>query len=181
MILALDVYYRDNTTKAVGVLFNWEDFQPIKIIIEFIDQVEEYIPGKFYKRELPCLLKIIEKININEIEAIIIDGYVYIDNDLKYGLGAILWETLNKQIPVIGVAKTSFFRNKQTIKEVNRGVSKKPLYVSTIGYNINKAVEKIKDMKGEFRIPSILKELDIITKEEDTFCIVNKYKGLNYT
>lgn len=166
MILALDVHYRDNTAKAVGVLFDWEDFQPKEIIIEFIDNVEEYISGEFYKRELPCLLKIIEKVNINELEAIIIDGYVYVDNDFKKGLGAILSDSLNTKIPVIGVAKTSFFRNKETVKEVFRGKSNKPFYISSINYDLSKATQKVMSMSGEYRIPSILKELDVITKSD---------------
>ena len=53
MILALDVHYREETTKAVGVLFqNWTDEIIATSIIQYIDRVEKYIPGEFYKREL---------------------------------------------------------------------------------------------------------------------------------
>lgn len=164
MLLALDVHYRENTTKAVGVLFNWEDTEPTEIVTVFIDDVAEYVPGEFYKRELPCLLKVIENIDLTQIEAIIIDGYVYIDNDKNYGLGGVLWETLNKQVPIIGVAKTSFFKNKETVIEVNRGESIKPLFVSAIGFDLNLAALKIKQMHGSYRIPHILKQLDTETK-----------------
>ncbi len=164
MLLALDVHYRENTTKAVGVLFNWEDTEPIEIVTEFIDDVAEYVPGEFYKRELPCLLKVIAKIDLNQLEAIIIDGYVFIDNEKNFGLGGVLWETLNKQIPIIGVAKTSFFKNKETVIEVNRGESIKPLFVSAIGFDLNLAALKIKQMHGSYRIPHILKQLDTETK-----------------
>ena len=74
-------------------------------------------------------------------------------------------KSLNKKIPVIGVAKNSFFRNKNTVKEVFRGESKKPLYVSSIGIDLDIATSLIKDMKGNYRILTILKELDRITKE----------------
>jgi deoxyribonuclease V len=164
MLLAIDVHYRENESKAVGVLFDWEDTEPIEIVTVFIDDVAEYTPGEFYKRELPCLLKIIDKIDLNQLEAIIIDGYVYIDNNKNYGLGGILWETLNKQIPIIGVAKTSFFKNKETVIEVTRGESIKPLFVSAIGYDLELAALKIKQMYGSYRIPSILKQLDTETK-----------------
>jgi deoxyribonuclease V len=164
MLLALDVHYREIGSKAVGVLFDWGSEQPQEIITSYIDSVAEYTPGEFYKRELPCLLKIIDKIDLNQLEAIIIDGYVYIDNEKKYGLGGILWETLNKQIPIIGVAKTSFFRNKETVIEVTRGESIKPLFVSAIGFDLELAALKIKKMHGSYRIPSILKQLDTETK-----------------
>lgn len=164
MILAIDVHYRENESKAVGVIFDWESEQPQEIITSYIDSVEEYTPGEFYKRELPCLLKIIDKIDLNQLEAIIIDGYVYIDNEKNYGLGGILWETLNKQVPIIGVAKTSFFKNKETVIEVTRGESIKPLFVSAIGFDLELAALKIKQMHGSFRIPDILKQLDTETK-----------------
>jgi deoxyribonuclease V len=165
MVLALDVHYKGHIAKAVGVLFEWEDIMPKEIIIEYVEKIEEYIPGEFYKRELPCLLKIIKKINLKAIEAIIIDGYVYIDNNFKYGLGGILWENLEQQIPIVGIAKTSFFSNKDTVKELFRGCSKKPLFISSIDYNVEKITEKIMNMSGNYRMPNILIELDRITKE----------------
>lgn len=65
MILALDVHYREHEAKAVGVLFNWDDEQPNQIIIEIIKAVDDYVPGEFYKRELPCLLKVMENVTVN--------------------------------------------------------------------------------------------------------------------
>ncbi len=82
MILALDVYYNDKGAKSVGVLFEkWEDTKPKETIIENIEKVEEYESGQFYKRELPCLIKIIDNLDLNTIEFIVIDGYVYLDNE----------------------------------------------------------------------------------------------------
>jgi len=165
MLLFIDVHYSINKVKAVGIIFDWEDILFKKIIIERIDGVEDYVPGEFYKRELPCLLKIIEKVNLSKIEAIIIDGYVYIDNNGGFGLGGKLWEKLNKQIPIIGIAKSSFFNNKELVREVLRGESKKPLFISSIGYDEEKLIENVLRMKGKYRIPTILKQLDTITKE----------------
>lgn len=31
MLLAIDVYYTEDKAKAVGVLFNWTDEQPVQI------------------------------------------------------------------------------------------------------------------------------------------------------
>lgn len=113
MILAIDVHYRENEAKAVGVLFNWEDIQPLSTIVQYLSNIDDYKPGEFYKRELPCLLKIIEKVNLNELEAIIIDGHIYTDCQGNFGLGGKLWEVLNNQIPIIGVAKSPFLATKK--------------------------------------------------------------------
>lgn len=166
MQLAIDIYYSDEKAKAVGVLFNWNDESPSSVIVEWIENVAPYVSGEFYKRELPCIIKVIEKVDLASIETIIIDGYVYIDNEKKYGLGGYLWEALNGKIPIIGVAKTSFFRNKETVIGILRGNSKNPLFVSTIGIDQIDAANLVKNIKGDFRIPSILKRLDQITKEQ---------------
>lgn len=167
MILALDVHYKENNSaKSVGVLFDWDDDKPQQTLIEYVQDIDEYVPGEFYKRELPCLMKIIETIDLKTLEAIIVDGYIYVDNSGKFGLGGILWQTLNQQIPVIGLAKTSFHGNKETVKEILRGESKNPLFVSSIDFDLNTASERIKNMKGDYRIPNLLKELDVITKTE---------------
>lgn len=164
MLLAIDVHYKEYLARTIGVLFDWEDENPQDILIEAIDEVEEYIPGEFYKRELPCLLKIVEKVNLSDLEAIIVDGHVYIENE-KYGLGGKLYEQLNGQIPVIGIAKSSFYTNKEMTIEIYRGKSKKPLYISSIGIDLNEVVEKIINMTGEYRIPTVLKTLDMLTKK----------------
>ncbi|MFW0716795.1 endonuclease V [Pedobacter sp. N23S346] len=167
MILALDVHYKDDgSAKSVGILFNWNDIQPKEVLIEYIKETAEYIPGEFYKRELPCLLKIVEKVCIHELEAIVIDGYVYIDNDKRFGLGGYLWETLNEQIPIIGVAKNFYQGNIETVKQIYRGKSKKPLYISSVGLELGMASDFILQMPGVFRIPHLLKQLDTITKEK---------------
>lgn len=163
MLLALDVHYKENFAQIVAIIFDWFDEQPQKVFIDKVDVVNDYIPGEFYKRELPCLLKAIKNIDLSEIGAIIIDGHVYVEES-KFGLGGKLYESLNKKVPVIGIAKNSFHKNKNTVEEVFRGKSKNPLYVSTIGIDLIIVVEKIKEMKGEYRIPTILKKLDMLSK-----------------
>lgn len=165
-VLAIDVYYYENKAKAVGVLFGWYDNTPSEMIIEYTDDITEYVPGEFYKRELPCIKKITDRVDLSEVTAIIIDGHIYTDDNHHPGLGFYTWEVLGKEIPVIGVAKKSFHANNKTVKEVLRGESTKPLYVSAIGFDYTNAANYIKKMHGDFRIPTILKELDRITKEE---------------
>lgn len=166
MILALDVHYKANYAKNVGVLFNWADDHPKKLLITQLREVEAYVPGEFYKRELPCLLSVISQVDLSLIEVIMVDGHVYIDNDFGYGLGGHLWEALDKKVPIIGVAKRPFHANEQTNAAVLRGAGKNPLYVSAIGFDLNEAVQKIKAMHGNYRIPTVLQVLDTETKAD---------------
>ena len=64
MILAVDAYYRDNYAFAAGVLFNdWGDCEPVDKLLAQISNIEVYIPGEFYRRELPCILALLDQLN----------------------------------------------------------------------------------------------------------------------
>ena len=165
MILAVDVHYQKAAAKAVGVLFeNWNDSEPAQIISSALDNISEYEPGSFYKRELPCILELLKLVDLNKIKTVVIDGYVYLDDDKKPGLGHYLYKSLNEKIPVIGVAKTSFAGNKKYVKEIYRGQSKTPLFVTAAGIDLQETADNISKMHGGFRIPTLLKLLDINTK-----------------
>lgn len=166
MIFAVDVHYRERYAKAVGVLFNWEDEAIKREFITLVEDVKPYEPGAFYKRELPCILEVLNRVDIKTIETIVIDGFVYIDNNRNYGLGAHLFEALKEEIPIIGVAKRPFLDVDFVSMPILRGNSKQPLYISSIGMDLQLAAEKIKQMHGENRNPTILKRLDQITKED---------------
>ncbi|MBF4493026.1 endonuclease V [Flavobacterium sp. MR2016-29] len=166
MILAFDTYYFDGKAKTVCLEFiEWNQSKNFKIHTEIIDNVEEYIPGEFYKRELPCIISLLNQFDLKNIEAIIVDGFVYLDDEKRYGLGGHLYEKLNKEIPIIGVAKTNFASIEKDKKSLFRGESVKPLYVTAIGIELENAFQKIESMAGEFRIPTLLKEMDRLTKE----------------
>src|SRR5207253_1498745 len=112
-----------------------------------------------------CILKLLEKTDLTLIDVIVVDGHVYTDNNGQFGLGGKLWEALQGRLPVIGVAKTSFLKNKETVMELRRGKSGKPLYISAIGIELDRAVIFVKQMHGNYRMPDILKKLDGLTKE----------------
>jgi len=164
MILAIDVYYEEQLAKVVGILFNWKDDDTKEVFITHIEDVEEYQSGQFYKRELPCILELLKKIEAKDLECIIVDGHVFIDNDKNFGLGGYLYESLEKKLPVIGVAKKSFFNTENVSFPVYRGMSNSPLFVSSIGIDNEHAIEKVKNMHGKYRIPTLLKKLDGLTK-----------------
>ncbi|MFY7734651.1 MAG: endonuclease V [Bacteroidia bacterium] len=168
MILAFDTYYFDNKAKTVCISFdNWSDEENYKVETEIIENVEEYQSGEFYKRELPCILSLLDKINIVNIEAIIVDGYVYLDDNEKLGLGGYLYNQLKSKTPIIGVAKTNFATLDKNKRQLLRGKSIKPLYITSIGIDIDEATKLIENMSGQNRIPTLLKTLDTLTKEKN--------------
>ena len=167
MILAFDSYYYQGKAKTICISFNsWSDNSDYSVYSEIKEGVEEYTPGEFYKREMPCILSLLEKIDKQDIEAIIVDGFVYLDDEYKLGLGGYLYKALGEEIPIIGVAKTNFATIENLKKPLYRGESKKPLYVTSIGIDLDTATENIRSMAGEFRMPTLLKELDRLTKAE---------------
>lgn len=162
MKLALDVYYYQDKAKTVGLLFqDWEDKEPIDTVEHFSDNIADYESGSFYKRELPCILGLLETLDLSKIDTLIVDGYVYLDNQKK-GLGFYLYEHLPTGINVIGVAKRPFI-NTNAIK-ILRGESNNPLYITSIGIDSEIAAESIKRMDGNYRIPTLLKLLDQQTR-----------------
>ncbi|WP_298893678.1 endonuclease V [uncultured Psychroserpens sp.] len=167
MYLALDVHYKSNYAKSVGLTFlNKSDNEPQETFIETIEHIAPYQPGEFYKRELPCLLQVISKLNLETINAILVDGHVYVDNDGHYGLGGYLYEALEQKVPIIGVAKRAFHTNKETVKMVFRGASNNPLHISAIGLDLETAAQFVLNMHGNHRHPTLLKILDGITKTQ---------------
>ncbi|MEM7103248.1 MAG: endonuclease V [Bacteroidota bacterium] len=166
MILAIDVHYRENLAKTVSIAFeDWQDDQPSNIQVLDLPIADDYQPGEFYKRELPCIVEVLTLFDLSFCETIIIDGYVTLSNDGKRGLGAYVFDHLDGKIPVVGVAKKRFHNNDLYVAEVLRGSSANPLFISVAGMALNDAAEKVKTMHGEFRMPTLLKILDQKTKE----------------
>jgi deoxyribonuclease V len=61
---------------------------------------------------------------------LIIDGHVcLLRRPGKTGLGAHLYTTLKQKIPVVGIAKTCFFKNELQVKKVFREVKVNDLYM----------------------------------------------------
>jgi deoxyribonuclease V len=167
MILSVDVHYEDRAadTACVGSS-NWTDASAALEFVERSESVPEpYEPGQFYKRELPHLLRAIERVRCSmEIEAVIIDGHVWL-NDNSPGLGAHLHRALGEQIAVIGVAKSAF-REGAAIR-VLRGQSQQPLFVTAAGIDPPRAAELVRSMHGLHRIPTLLKRTDQLARRHE--------------
>jgi len=166
MILAFDTYYFNSKAKTTAILFkDWTDEEPIHIYSEVIEGIAEYESGAFYKRELPCILSLLKQIDTSLVELIIIDGYTLLDNKGSIGLGGHLYEELNRKFPIVGIAKTEFWANKDITEKVLRGESSIPLHITTIGIDSSLASRKVESMHGNYRIPTLLQLLDANTKE----------------
>jgi deoxyribonuclease V len=161
MIAAFDVHYQpEGSASGAAVLFaGYSAKSPAAEITCRLPDAAEYVPGDFYRRELPCILKLYERIGAAP-EEIVIDGYAMIGD--RPGLGRHLFEALDGAIPVIGVAKTRF-EDAPGI-EILRGGSVRPLYITAAGIDPREAAERIRTMHGPHRIPTLLKRVDLLAR-----------------
>lgn len=164
MKLVVDVHYRDDGSATIaGLTFvDWTDVQFDACFVKEIGKTAPYEPGQFYKREMPCILELLDELEPSvrsKIELIIVDGFVMLGSGEKPGLGKHLYEALDQKVPIIGVAKTSF-QGTPPECEIVRGDSKTPLYVTTIGFDLELAKSKVIEMHGPFRIPQMLRTVD---------------------
>jgi deoxyribonuclease V len=159
LILAVDVDYRDQEAIMTGILFhNWTDEIPLREHLISCQVPDDYMPGQFFRRELPCIGKLLTHVN-TELECIIIDGFDHLGKDREPGLGIYLWEMLEQMVVVIGVAKSPF-KNTSKSCELLRGKNKTPLYVTAKGITQERAKLLIRNMRGENRLPTLLKLVD---------------------
>jgi deoxyribonuclease V len=170
MLVCVDVDYRDDATVAGCVLFrSWADDSPTEQLLAFEGQAKPYLPGQFYLRELPPIVAVLGQVKV-QLEAIIVDGYVWLDQG-RTGLGAHLYSQLENKVPVIGVAKNPWQghvyhadKNERRAIEVSRGGSKRPLYVTSVGTDVQLAARNVAAMHGSFRIPTLLSAVNTLVR-----------------
>lgn len=165
MYLALDVAYGRDRVSAAGVGFH--DPESDRVVLErvrrFEGAPETYEPGNFRKRELPYLEALAGAIAAeHSITSILIDGYVWLGD--RAGLGCHLFDSLDRRIPIIGVAKTRF--RSAPARELRRGTSQLPLMITSIGVEIEQAVRLISVMHGAHRIPTLLRRVDQLARHD---------------
>jgi deoxyribonuclease V len=163
MILAVDVHYSHRGATVAGVLFHgWKDENPVLEVASFLDATADYRPGEFYLRELPPIMRLIEEHGLFP-ECIVVDGFVYLDGVSTPGLGKRLFDALGGTVTVIGVAKNRF-RGIGERYAVFRGSSRRPLYVTAAGMGLENARGCILRMHGNYRIPTMLKLVDRLSR-----------------
>jgi len=159
MILATDVYYTPPTAVASGVVIDeWDSTDFIQSILTPIEAIAPYQPGFFYKRELPCLLALLEHVK-HPLDAIIVDGYVTLGAEKRAGLGMYLYKAIGRKTPIIGVAKRNFKGTPEQCHLFRRN-SLSPLFVTAVGMEVEQAKTHIHSMAGIYRMPTILKMVD---------------------
>jgi deoxyribonuclease V len=163
MIACFDVHYLEDGANAACVLFHdWGDEAPCEQRVVRVNEIESYVPGRFYRRELPCILSVMEDLS-ERPDTVIVDGYVSLGPDGRPGLGARLYEALNREIPVIGVAKSAFKDTLGAIP-VTRGTSRKSLFVTAAGIPVRVAADRIRAMHGPNRIPTLVRLADTLCR-----------------
>ena len=163
MILITDTQYEDTSATTSGIILaNWHDLQPQKSLVYHTTNVAEYVPGQFYKRELPCILGLLRGYNLKP-DYILIDGHAYLDGSSVMGLGAHLFEALGGRSKIIGVAK-SRFKDMPEKYALYRGQSQTPLWVTTAGMDTEIAKQNIAAMSGEHRLPAMIRRADQLAR-----------------
>lgn len=163
MKIAVDVQYdeaRDLAVAAAVVFDDWRDAAPTEEHITEHVGLAPYIPGRFYQRELPCVLPLLEALESKSVDLIIVDGYVDLGPE-QPGLGRYLHEELGGRVAVIGVAKSRFAGVEAAC--VLRGDSARPLWV-TATFEAALAGKLVQSMHGDFRIPTILRRVDRLAR-----------------
>lgn len=164
MILSVDVYYSDAVAFIAGITFDeWTDEHERGIFTSVLTPVDDYLPGEFYRRELPCILKLLAEHAIAP-ETIVIDGFVYLDGKRQPGLGRFLYDALNGKVAVVGVAKRPF-RGIPPECGLLRGRSRTPLYITSAGIPLELAQASVRSMHGNHRLPTLLRKTDQICRQ----------------
>jgi len=163
MFFATDVHYDDarGTGRAALVVFEqWTSLESVHELVVQIGGIEPYQPGDFYRRELPCLARLLEELPLVP-SVVIVDGYVDLALD-RPGLGRHLYAHLGEASAVVGAAKTAFL-GAETIA-VTRGASSRPLWVTAAGIPLSEAAAGISSMHGAHRLPTLLKRADQLAR-----------------
>ncbi len=166
MIVATDVHYvSDSEARAAAVVFaRWDDPAPAATYAEPATGFGPYVPGRFFERELPCLLPVLRWVlAAHDISTVVVDGYV--DLGSRPGLGRHIADALAEdglQPAMVGVAKTPF--EGAPAEPVVRGSSSTPLWVTASGMDNAEAADHVRSMHGRYRLPTLLLLVDHIAR-----------------
>ena len=166
VIVATDVHYESDTeARAAAVVFDrWSDSGPVATYAHRATGFGRYVPGRFYERELPCLLPLLRWVlTAHDIDTVIVDGYV--DLGEGPGLGRHLAHALAEDAlhpSMVGVAKTAY--DGADAEAVLRGTSATPLWVTASTISNAEAADHVRSMDGRHRMPTLLLLVDHIAR-----------------
>lgn len=176
MIVAFDTYYYNGFSYTVGGVFkSWGDKEVSYYATSIRTCIDaEYKPGELYKRELPAIMQCLATLNIDTIDTIIVDGFVWLSEDGKTlikGLGARLQDAIynkyNTKKTIVGIAKNRYHVKIPECVDLERGlVTAKPIFITCSESCLTEHyASQVKVMHGDYRIPSIIKAVDSKTRE----------------
>lgn len=166
-IAVVDVAYRGRGAHAAcAVIDAWDGNSPLFTRTAAVSTVLPYAPGRFYVRELPCLLAVLEALP-QLPPTVVVDAYVVLPGG-RPGLGAHLHDALGGRTTVVGIAKTPFAGALSCpfIVPVTRGASGNPLFVTAVGMAPDVAARHVRAMAGRHRIPDIVRIVDRLAREQ---------------
>jgi deoxyribonuclease V len=156
-------YEGERAAAACGVAPSWTSAETCEERAASIAAVRPYRAGAFYERELPCILEVLALVR-TPVRAVLVDGYVELDERGTPGLGARLHASLAGAIPVVGVAKTPYGEGAFAAR-VLRGTSRRPLFVTARGLPVARAAELVRAMEGAHRVPTLLARVDRLARD----------------
>ena len=166
MLVATDVHYDSDTeARSAAVVFErWSDPGPVATYTHRATGFGPYVPGRFFERELPCLLPLLRWVmTAHDVDTVIVDGYVDLGDGPGLGrhlLQALLEDGLTPTM--VGVAKTGF--DGAEAEPVLRGTSATPLWVTACGMTNAAAADHVRGMHGRFRMPTLLLLVDHLAR-----------------
>lgn len=163
----VDVHYQDHTAWTALVLFeDWTDAVPAATHLLGTRVTAAYVRGEFYRRELDPILRALKQTEV-PLDVLVIDGYCAPSPQGRPGMGARLFEATDQVKAVIGVAKKPF-TGATHARKVYRGRSSRPLFVTACGMDAEPAAQRIIEMRGRHRIPTLLKLADTLSRDSLT-------------
>lgn len=161
--MAFDVHYEPNATRVAAVGFvAWSDAQPSCERVRLLPPAAPYVPGEFYRRELPPIRALLAEL-AEKPAVLVVDGHVWLQPG-QPGLGAHLHAALGGRSAVVGVAKSAFGGVSGAWREVRRGRSAQPLWVDAVGLPDEAAAAAVASMHGPFRVPTLLRRVDQLAR-----------------
>ena len=165
MLAVLDAAYSDDVIAGACVLL--DDYASSAPVLTRQKQMtcsaESYVPGEFYRRELPILSASLMELDALP-EVVLIDGYVWLGRENQPGLGARLYEQFDRAFAVIGAAKSPFAGDDWSTR-VLRGDSQRPLYITSAGMDAALAADVVRQMDGPHRVPAMCKLADRLARD----------------
>lgn len=162
LIAALDAHYAAAAAAGGCVLFEgWRAPDALSEATVLTSAPADYEPGAFYKRELPVLLALLDKLDARP-EIVIVDGYTRFGPG-RPALGAHLRQALGGGPIIVGVAKTPY-AGAEGAADVIRGGAARPLIVTADGIDVAAAATAVAAMSGPYRLPTHLKRADALAR-----------------